>query len=120
MSDETKYELWYSVENGGDGSAYPIFFNSKDNAEQHQENLDEGWAEDCSGAVRLVIRDNDIYLVERRWLSELSRHEDKYLKLPTAPETTEILKSRFDSLVEMENEYNILLRESQNKDNNNE
>ena len=50
-----KLELYYSIQNGGDGSAYPEFFESAELAEWDQENplYDEGWAEDCSGTLRL-------------------------------------------------------------------
>jgi hypothetical protein len=44
-----KTEFWYSVENGGDGSAYPIFMESKELAELHQKYMDEGWGEECIG-----------------------------------------------------------------------
>lgn len=47
-------QLWYSVENGGDGSAYPTFFATQKEAADHQEghnNAGEGWAEECIGQV---------------------------------------------------------------------
>ena len=46
-----KRSIYYSVEDGGDGSAYPIFFDTEALAEWHQENLDKGWGEPCTGSV---------------------------------------------------------------------
>ena len=46
---ETK--LFYSVQNGGDGSAYPIWFESMKLAELDQEYMDEGWGEPCDGYI---------------------------------------------------------------------
>jgi hypothetical protein len=47
----SKITLYYSVEDHGDGSAYPQFFLDKDVAEWHQENLDQGWGEPCTGSI---------------------------------------------------------------------
>lgn len=50
-------ELYYSVENGGDGSATPMFSLSKLLVDIHQELVNMptdhniGWAEDCTGSV---------------------------------------------------------------------
>jgi len=46
-------KVWYSVENGGDGSAYPRFFDTSELAEWHQENQDEGWGEICTGSLEI-------------------------------------------------------------------
>jgi hypothetical protein len=57
LSDKKKYELrlYYSVINGGDGSAYPRFVESAKLATWLQENdyFDEGFGEDCSGSITL-------------------------------------------------------------------
>lgn len=50
----SKLKVYYSVQNGGDGSAYPVFFTDKDVAEFHQEQENEdgeGWAESCTGDI---------------------------------------------------------------------
>lgn len=49
MSD--KLTLYYSVENCGDGSAYPRWFETEELAEWHQVHLDEGWGEPCTGSI---------------------------------------------------------------------
>jgi hypothetical protein len=46
-----KKTFYYSVSNGGDDSAYPIFFEDKLCADIHQELQDEGWGEDCTGSI---------------------------------------------------------------------
>jgi hypothetical protein len=52
-----KLILYYSVSNGGDGSAYPIFCESEKIAEYHQEIESElrgeGWGESCTGKIAL-------------------------------------------------------------------
>lgn len=46
-----KTTIFYSVQNGGDGSAYPRFMESKDLAEWDQEQMEEGWGESCTGSI---------------------------------------------------------------------
>ncbi len=50
---KTKY-IYYSVHNGGDGSAYPYFYESYELCEWDQEHMDEGWGENCSGTIELA------------------------------------------------------------------
>lgn len=48
--------LHYSVQNGGDGSAYPSFFESAELAELDQQweaDYGEGWGESCTGKITL-------------------------------------------------------------------
>jgi hypothetical protein len=47
-------KLFYSVQNGGDGSAYPVFMSSQALADYDQDNLDEGWGESCTGSITLT------------------------------------------------------------------
>ena len=46
--------LYYSVSNGGDGSAYPNFFESEELAEWHQDHLEDGWGESCTGVIEVT------------------------------------------------------------------
>ena len=46
-------KLFYSVRNGGDGSAYPTFMSSQELADYDQETMDEGWGESCTGSITL-------------------------------------------------------------------
>lgn len=65
-----KYTIYYSVENCGDGSAYPRFFINERCAEIHQDLLQysEGWGEDCTGELSFetegpVIFDKEVMTV---------------------------------------------------------
>jgi hypothetical protein len=46
-----KLTLWYSVGNGGDGSAYPRWFESERLTEMDQDLMEEGWGECCNGSI---------------------------------------------------------------------
>ncbi len=46
-------KIYYSVRNGGDGSAYPDFFESERLAEMDQELQFEGWGESCTGFLEI-------------------------------------------------------------------
>ncbi len=47
-------KIYYSVQNGGDGSAYPMFLTTNKLAEWDQDNMDEGWAERCTGSLQVT------------------------------------------------------------------
>ena len=57
--------IWYSVENSGDGSAYPIFMESKELAEWHQRHLFEGWGEECIGCLTLELCGEDCVIMSK-------------------------------------------------------
>lgn len=46
-------KIYYSVQNMGDGSAYPWFFTTKELAEWDQRHMDEGWGEMCTGDLEI-------------------------------------------------------------------
>ena len=47
-----KVVIWYSIQNGGDGSAYPRWFASQSDADLDQEQMEEeGWGEPCIGSI---------------------------------------------------------------------
>jgi hypothetical protein len=46
-----KLTVYYNVGNGGDGSAYPQFFESMELAEWDEEHEDEGWGEPSTGKI---------------------------------------------------------------------
>ncbi len=55
------FKVPYSVVNGGDGSAYPQFFQSMSDANKHQEYQQEhyeGWGESCTGYFTFTIHDD--------------------------------------------------------------
>ena len=47
-------KVWYSVQNGGDGSANTIFMESKELCEWDQDHMDEGWGESCIGCFEFA------------------------------------------------------------------
>lgn len=71
MSD--KLTLYYSVENCGDGSAYPRWFETEELADWHQNHLDEGWGESCTGTI--VVEGSNLRC------SKLQTKEGYYLEL---------------------------------------
>jgi len=48
-----KKTIWYSIINGGDGSAYPRFMESERLTEWDQDHMDEGWGETCNGSIEM-------------------------------------------------------------------
>lgn len=57
-----EHKIWYSVINGGDGSAYPVFMESEKLCEIDQKYMDEGWGEDCTGC--LVVESDSPIIVK--------------------------------------------------------
>lgn len=55
-----KIVVWYSIQNGGDGSAYPNWFLTEELAEEDQDNMYEGWGESCTGSVE-TFEGSDIH-----------------------------------------------------------
>ena len=49
--------LYYSVQNCGDGSAYPQFFENERLTEMDQDIMYEGWGECCNGSI-VITGDN--------------------------------------------------------------
>ncbi len=69
-----KKTLYYSVQNGGDGSAYPKWFTTEALADWHQEHEEEGWGETCTGYITV---ESDSEMV----CDELMSAEQFYLEL---------------------------------------
>lgn len=67
MSKETNLEpvlVYYSIRNGGDGSAYLRYFLNEEDAIDDQENMDEGWGEPCYGSITTFIGSGTYNLAE--------------------------------------------------------
>lgn len=45
-----KFKVFYSVQNGGDGSAYPTLMESEQLVNFDQDHMSEGWGEPCTGS----------------------------------------------------------------------
>lgn len=50
-----KITVWYSVHNCGDGSAWPFWFLTEQDAQLDQDNMIEGWGESCIGSVETFV-----------------------------------------------------------------
>lgn len=80
-----KTEVWFSIENCGDGSAYPKWFLTEEDADWDQEHACEGWGETCIGGVETfegsdIHRDaveNSLELIERKDTADDSYDDDK-------------------------------------------
>jgi hypothetical protein len=74
-----KKVLWYSVHNGGDGSAYPVFMETEKQVIIDQDNQDEGWGEPCYGNV-VLESDSEITVVSHvlTVVDQLKELEDEY------------------------------------------
>ena len=53
-----KINIWYSIKNGGDGTASPDWFLTEEETEYDQENMYEGWGETCNGMVETFVGSN--------------------------------------------------------------
>ncbi len=57
----------------GDGSAYPSFFLTEEEADYDQDNMDEGWGETCTGYV-------DSYIGSRTYNEAIENSEEQKLE----------------------------------------
>jgi len=64
--------IWYSVQNGGDGSAYPVWMESERLCELDQEFMEEGWGEPCIGSIT-IESDSDIHFKEEIETAEMTK-----------------------------------------------
>ena len=55
-----KIIIAYSIQNGGDGSAYPQWFLSLEDAKLDQELAQDGWGESCADTVE-TFEGSDIH-----------------------------------------------------------
>jgi hypothetical protein len=75
-------KLFYSVRNGGDGSAYPTFMSSQALADYDQDNMDEGWGESCTGSITLksespITVEDEIETPESYLINLIDNDDDK-------------------------------------------
>jgi hypothetical protein len=50
-----KVVVWYSIRDGGDGSAHLWWCLTEERAKYDQEHMDPTWGEDCMGSVETFI-----------------------------------------------------------------
>src|SRR4051812_36363537 len=102
--------LHYSVQNGGDGSAYPKFMSSAKLAEYDQEHMDEGWGESCTGSITLES-DSPITVKE-----EITTPENYLIDLMTGykPDESQITEFIQEFLPEGKPKFTVQTRETGN------
>lgn len=66
--------IWYSVQNGGDGSAYPAWMESEKLCELDQRFMSEGWGEPCIGSIT-IESESEIYFKEEIKTAETVKEE---------------------------------------------
>lgn len=106
-----KTKIYYSVENGGDGSAYPQLMESEELAEIDQEFMGEyGWAEPCTGWITIEsetpIRVVDEVLTVDKAIKEVEEELDQdymkdYKKCGKYPDWFERLESKLKALKQL-------------------
>ena len=62
-------KIYYSIQNYGDGSAGPSWFDTEELAELDQELMDEGWGEPCTGWLTV-----ESYMEMKRWIRMLNEN----------------------------------------------
>ncbi len=77
------FKLYYSIQNGGDGSAYPEWFDSEKLARWDQDHMYEGWGESCDGWITLTSESpifvKDTVYTPKTYLERLREdYDDKY------------------------------------------
>lgn len=73
------FKVYYSVHDCGDGSYYPSFFPTKEEADKDAERQELG--EPCAGTVRLIINNGKICLLSMEWDAKSKKYIDVVKKL---------------------------------------
>ncbi len=69
-----KKVIWYSIQNCGDGSAYPTWMESEMLCMLDQEFMEEGWGEPCVGSIT-IESESEIYFKEKIETAETVKEE---------------------------------------------
>ena len=78
--DMNTKEIYYSIQNGGDGSTYLWWFESMALADLDQQYMDEGWAETCVGSVVVQGEGEFEFLNEVRTVDDVIRETKEDLQ----------------------------------------
>lgn len=74
---------YYSVTNGGDGSAYPHWYESQELADWDNDHQNEGWGETCTGSIEFTgealfdIKTKEGYLIGL-YINTSEEEDDKF------------------------------------------
>ena len=75
-----KTEIWYNIQNGGDGSVHLRWFESKELARIDEEHMDEGWGEPSYRSI-VIIHDSQIELsIKPQTLDQVIKEVEEELK----------------------------------------
>ena len=78
-------KIYYSIRNGGDGSASITWMESQELASWDQDHMYEGWGEDCSGSIE----------IEGRFLEKVITKEAYLLDMDEERETSKFIEQFF-------------------------
>lgn len=92
-----KMEIWYSVQNGGDGSAYPQFMESEEQCKLDQKHMDEGWGEPCLGCIYIESKSPITIKTEILTIAAQIKELKEHLEY----DDSENLQSHIDALIEL-------------------
>ena len=100
-----KLKIWYSIQNGGDGSAYPRWMESEELARWDQDNMDEGWGESCCGYIE-VESDSKITVIDQLttvedMIKERQHDLDWAIKYPSSWTNPAAIQKEIDELEAM-------------------
>ena len=74
--------IYYSIQDNGDGSASVMFLETQELATWDQEQMTEGWAEDCSGSLELKsdsqVTSSGVLSVAGYYLEKLKDYDEEY------------------------------------------
>lgn len=104
-------KLFYSVSNGGDGSAYPQFSLNEELVDIHQEMENdlrgEGWGEPCTGCIELesespiTISQSQLSITKASLLETVKYYLDGgYYKSETVKKSAEKFKEQIEKVIE--------------------
>lgn len=88
-------KIYYSIGNGGDGSAYLKYMESEKLADWDQEHMYEGWAESCCGVME--FQSNSEISTNLNIITKEDYLFDRYLRLwdTISDETIEFVNEFF-------------------------
>lgn len=106
-----KLILYYSVSNGGDGSAYPQFSLNEELVDIHQEMQNElrgeGWGEPCTGSIELesespiTVSQSQLSITKASLLETVEDYMDGgYYKSESVKKTAQQFKEQIEKVIE--------------------
>lgn len=90
-----KIQIFYDIQNNGDGSASVLFFNSQKQSDKHMEiemEEYEYFAEDCTGKLEVTIHEDGTYSIPPKPYATMDEepYDDIYLVDKNKPAKLEV------------------------------